>query len=354
MKPKSNGNSIPHEFLERTTTQVSKLRPVIIDSATIFDPSRLIAILASVDIRYSEVWVSQRYDHFKEKDFITGFGTESRIGLLPDEKGKYKCDPLPEPKPDEPLDPKHWLTGPKILRWALARGIVVPKNLYKYEQLAIELAEKNNIANISEAIMLGPPNDQAYEIRAGKGASELYKAQTKSHSLGPELSWRLEPYGIGHGLGLILATAQEEGVEPFLSHPHFFDQISTHNYTFYQKENSGNTLAFSMRDSQNENNIETSLKIDRDLPIAARLLSSSSTVQIGDVAFYLDQKDRIQSISAIIAASELLKSRPADCGIIASKFVGTTVLDATIFMGMPVSSSLVAAYELGVRWFREK
>jgi hypothetical protein len=109
-----------------------------------------------------------------------------------------------------------------------------------------------------------------------------------------------------------------------------------------------------MRDSQNENNIETSLKIDRDLPIAARLLSSSSTVQIGDVAFYLDQKDRIQSISAIIAASELLKSRPADCGIIASKFVGTTVLDATIFMGMPVSSSLVAAYELGVRWLQRK
>lgn len=202
--------------------------------------------------------------------------------------------------------------------------------------------------------MLGPPSDQAYEIRAGKGAAESYKTQLKRDSLGPELSWRLEPYGIGDGLGLILAAAKEEGVEPFISHPHFFDQVSTHNYTYYQKENSGNTLAFSIRETQNNNNATPFLKIGRDLPIAAGLLSSSSNVQIRDIAFYLDQKERIQSISAIIAASELLKNRSADCGIIASKFVGTTVLDATMFMGMPVSSSLVAAYEMGVRWFREK
>jgi len=70
------------------------MKPVIIDAATIFDPARLIAVLASVDLRYSEVWVSQRYDHFKEKDFITGFGTDSRFALLPDENGRYKTDPL--------------------------------------------------------------------------------------------------------------------------------------------------------------------------------------------------------------------------------------------------------------------
>lgn len=333
---------------------MSRLRPVIIDSATIFDPSRLIAILASVDIRYSEVWVSQTYDHFKEKDFITGFGTESRIGLLPDANGKYKCDPLPEPKADEPLDPKDWLTGPKILRWALARGIVVPKDLYKHQQLAIELAKQNNIANISEAIMLGPPSDQAYEIRAGKGASESYKTQLKRDSLGPELSWRLEPYGIGDGLGLILAAAKEEGVEPFLSHPHFFDQVSTHNYTFYQKENSGSTLAFSITGSHRDNDGTPSLKIDRDMSLAVGLLSNNGSIQIADVAFYLEQKERIQSLSAIITASEELNSRSADCGIIASKFVGTTFLDTALFAGIPVSSSLVAAYELGVRWYMGK
>lgn len=42
------------------------MKPIIIDAATIFDPARLLAVLASVDIRHSEVWVSQRYDHFKE------------------------------------------------------------------------------------------------------------------------------------------------------------------------------------------------------------------------------------------------------------------------------------------------
>ena len=63
------------------------LKPVIIDFATIFDPARLIAVLAAVDIRYSEVWIQCSYDQWKEKDYLTGMGTDSAVGLLPDSHG---------------------------------------------------------------------------------------------------------------------------------------------------------------------------------------------------------------------------------------------------------------------------
>src|SRR3546814_13133066 len=119
------------------------MNPIIIDASTIFDPARLLAVLASVDIRHTEVWVSQRYDHFKEKDFITGFGTDSKFALLPDQNGKYKTTPIETPSLDEKLDPKSWATGPKILRWALDKGMVVPKDLYKYEELAIDLEKRS-------------------------------------------------------------------------------------------------------------------------------------------------------------------------------------------------------------------
>ena len=92
------------------------MNPIIIDAATIYDPARLLAVLASVDIRHSEVWVSQRYDHFKEKDFLTGWGTEDRIGLLPARDGSYKAKPLDTPSLDEKLNPTHCDTRPKILR----------------------------------------------------------------------------------------------------------------------------------------------------------------------------------------------------------------------------------------------
>ncbi|WP_025039506.1 hypothetical protein [Nitrosospira briensis] len=85
------------------------MNPIVIDAATIFDPARLLAVLASVDIRHSEVWVSQRYDHFKEKDFITGFGTDSKFALLPDQDGCYKTDPIEIPSLDEKLDQNHGL-----------------------------------------------------------------------------------------------------------------------------------------------------------------------------------------------------------------------------------------------------
>lgn len=202
--------------------------------------------------------------------------------------------------------------------------------------------------------MLGPPNDQAYEIRAGKGASASYKSECKRNTLGPELSWRLEPYGIGHGPGLILAAAQEEGVEPFFSHPYFFDRVSTHNYTYYLKEDSCNTLEFSFTGNGNDSDSKTNFKIEPHMSVAVRLLRSNGSVKIGDVAFYLEQKDRIQSLSALIAASEAINRRSTDCGVIVSKFVGTTVIDAAVFAGMPVSSSLVAAYEVGARWLRGK
>jgi hypothetical protein len=311
------------------------MKPIIIDAATIFDPARLLAVLASVDIRHSEVWVSQRYDHFKEKDFITGFGTDSKFALLPDGNGRYKTDPLDIPSINEKLDPKSWVTGPKILRWALDKGMVVPKDLYKYEELAIELEEENKINNLSEAIMLGPPSE--YDIRAGK------------ESLGPEYAWRLEPYGIGHGLGLILATAQEENVEPFLSHPNFRDNLSTHNYSFYKRDASLRS-ALEVKPQSPEVNID----IKKVLKDASRLIKSPEPIVLSEVAFYLEQKERIESITGIITASKDLESRNKDIGIITGKYAGTLIADTAAFGGIPVTTTLVSLYDAGTRFFKSK
>lgn len=321
------------------------MKPIIIDAATIFDPARLLAVLASVDIRHSEVWVSQRYDHFKEKDFITGFGTENKFALLADENGKYKTDPLEVPAINEKLDPKSWITGPKILRWALNKGMVVPKNLLRYEELAIELEKENKIINLSEAIMLGPPSQ--YDIRAGKEWTEEYLKNTGKDSLGADYAWRLEPYGLGHGLGLVLATAQEENVEAFLSHPNFQDQISTHNYSYFKRETSLNSLL--------EGKLhQPKFDIQKSLKDATKLLKSPEPILLSEVAFYLSQKERIESITGIITASKELESRNKDIGIIASKYAGTLFTDTTAFGGIPVTSSLVSLYDISTRFFKSK
>lgn len=323
------------------------MKPIIIDAATIFDPARLLAVLASVDIRYSEVWVSQRYDHFKEKDFITGFGTDSKFALLPDANGKYKTSPLEIPSINESLNPKSWDTGPKILRWALDKGIVVPKDLYKYEELAIELEKENQISNLSEAIMLGPPAE--YDIRAGKERTEEYLKQTGQKSLGPEHAWRLEPYGIGHGLGLILAAAQEDGVEPFLSHPKFQDNQSTYNYSFYKRDVSLGCALDGKPQSP-----EVAIEIETALKDASRLLKSPEPIVLSEVAFYLEQKERIESITGIITASKELESRNKDIGIIAGKYAGTLIADGFLFSGVPVTTTLVSLYDVGTRYFKSK
>lgn len=323
------------------------MKPIIIDAATIFDPARLLAVLASVDIRYSEVWVSQRYDHFKEKDFITGFGTDSKFALLPDANGRYKTDPLDIPSINEKLNPKSWVTGPKILRWALDKGMVIPKDLYKYEELAIELEKENKIANLSEAIMLGPPSE--YDIRAGKEKTEEYLLRTGKESLGPEYAWRLEPYGIGHGLGLILAAAQEESVEPFLSHPNFRDNISTHNYSFYKRDK---LISLALEDKLQSTKVN--IDIENALKDASTLLRSPELIVLSEVAFYLKQKERIESITGIITASKDLELRNKDIGIITGKYAGTLIADGTFFGGMPVATTLVSLYDVGTRFFKSK
>jgi hypothetical protein len=323
------------------------MKPIIIDAATIFDPARLLAVLASVDIRHSEVWVSQRYDHFKEKDFITGFGTDSKFALLPDRNGRYKTEPLGIPSINEKLDPKSWVTGPKILRWALDKGMVVPKDLYKYEELAIELEKNNQIDNLSEAIMLGPPSE--YDIRASKERTEEYLKKTGRKSLGPKYYWRLEPYGIGHGLGLILAAAQEDNVEPFISHPNFRDNVSTHNYSYYKRDESLK-LALEHKPQRPEVNID----IEEALKNATRLLKSPEPIVLSEVAFYLGQKERIDSITGIITASKSLETRNKDIGIITGKYAGTLLTDGIAFGGVPVTNTLVSLYDVGTRFFKSK
>ncbi|WP_292758208.1 hypothetical protein [Methylophaga sp. UBA2689] len=323
------------------------MNPIIIDAATIYDPARLIAVLASVDIRHSEVWVSQRYDHFKEKDFLTGWGTDDRIGLLPARDGSYKAKPLDIPSPDEKLNPTHCDTGPKILRWALDKGMAVPKDLFKFEELAIELEKENRIDHLSEAIMLGAPT--AYDMRAGEEWTKEYLKKTGQESLGPEFAWRLEPYGIGHGLGLMLAAASEYSVQPFFSHPFFRDGSSTHNYTYYKRDQriGASSDAYISRDTQD-------VEIGGSLIEAQNLLRSPEAISLSEVAFYLKQKERIDSITGIITASKNIESRGKDIGIITSKYAGTIVADTMLFGGLPLTTSAVSLYDIGVRFFKSK
>ena len=323
------------------------MNPIIIDAATIYDPARLLAVLASVDIQHSEVWVSQRYDHFKEKDFLTGWGTDDRFGLLPARDGSYKARPFQIPSLNEKLKPTQFDTGPKILRWALDKGMAVPKDLFKFEELAIELEKENRINGLSEAIMLGPPS--AYDLRAGEEWTKDYLERTGQESLGPEFAWRIEPYGIGHGLGLMLAAAKEYSVDPFFSHPFFLDGNSTHNYTYYKRDQEigAPSEAHLSRDAQE-------IEIGGSLIEAKNLLKSPESVSLAEVAFYLDQKERFDSITGIITASKNIESRGKDIGIIASKYAGTISADTILFGGLPVSTSAVSLYDIGVRFFKSK
>lgn len=319
------------------------MKPIIIDAATIFDPARLIAVLASIDIRHSEVWISQRYDHIKEKDFITGFGTDSKFALLPDQSGNFKADPLEIPHINEKLDPNSYMTGPKILRWALSKGMAVPKDLYRYEELAINLEAENELNGLSEAIMLGAPAE--YDIRAGKERTEEFLKRTGRRELGPEYAWRLEPYGIGHGLGLILAAAQEDNVEPFISHPNLRDNISTYNFTYYERKQ--RIIAAAEKREEREH-----YAISDAIALSKSILSAPEPVSISQVAYYLDQRDRIDHIAGIVAASRDLESRNKDIGVMTSKAVGTYAVDAALFGGLPVATGLVSIYDVGSRYFR--
>lgn len=321
------------------------MKPIIIDAATIFDPARLLAVLASVDIRHSEVWVSQRYDHFKEKDFITGWGTESKFALLPDENGRYKADPLEIPQINEKLDPSSCMTGPKILRWAMHKGMVVPKDLLKYHELSIELAREAEIAHLSEAILLGPPSE--YDYRAGKERTEEYLKRVGRTALGPEHAWRLEPYGLGHGLGLVLAAAKEDSVEPFISHPNFRDKSSLHNYTYYKRSKGLEAINDNLKEGSD-------VEIEKSIKGASMLLRSPEALSISEVAFFLDQKERIEAITGIIAASKQLEGRNKEIGIIASKYAGTVTADTFVFGGLPITTTLVSIYDICTRFMGKK
>lgn len=318
-----SGRSLPYATSRK---KLCNMKPVVIDAATIFDPARLLAILSSVDIRYSEVWVSLKYDHFKEKDFITGFGTESRFGLLPNPDGTYKADPVDTPSATEKMDPRAWMTGPKILRWALKEGIVVPKDLFRYESLATELEKRLHLSGVSEAIMLGP----AY-----------------GNETGSEKDWRLEPYGIGHGLGLIVAAAQEEQIDPFFSHPFFSDSLSYRNYTHYVKDSALKKLV-----STSDGN-EKHITIDEGLKDGRSLVGSPEPVSMTDVAMYIRHKDRVHAISGIINASKQLESRNIECGVIVSKYVASGVADSAFFGGIPVTSTAMTVYDVVARYLKK-
>jgi len=83
-------------------------------------------------------------------------------------------------------------------------------------------------------------------------------------------------------------------------------------------------------------------------------LRSPEAISLSEVAFYLKQKERIDSITGIITASKNIESRGKDIGIITSKYAGTIVADTMLFGGLPLTTSAVSLYDIGVRFFKSK
>ncbi|GAB1082006.1 MAG: hypothetical protein SStaBPW_39100 [Shewanella algae] len=97
-----------------------------------------------------------------------------------------------------------------------------------------------------------------------------------------------------------------------------------------------------------------SIEIDGSIFEAKNLLKSPESISLAEVAFYLDQKERIDSITGIITASKNIESRGKDIGIIASKYAGTVAADTMLFGGLPVTTSVVSLYDIGARFFKSK
>ncbi|MCB0192513.1 MAG: hypothetical protein KDJ65_11270 [Anaerolineae bacterium] len=129
----------------------------------------------------------------------------------------------------------------------------------------------------------------------------------------------------------------------------FRDNVSSHNYTFYKRDKSLNSAL-----EDKVNTPSASVDIEEALQDASRLLKSPEPITLSEVAFYLDQKERIESITGIITASKDLESRNKDIGIIAGKYVGTLAADTVVFGGIPVTTTLVSLYDIGVRFFKSK
>lgn len=311
------------------------LKPVIIDFATLFDPARLISVLASVDIRYSEVWVPLAYDHLKEKDFLTGFGTDSVLGLLPNEKGAYKAAPTDPIAPSDKLDFTNIYTGPRILQWGILSGRIVPKDFEQYEKDSYELAREYGLGGVREDIMLGEPDGKMAGVR---------HPSLEGHTQG--LEWRLSPYGLGSGFGQMLLAKNMHGAEPFFSHPFFFDQSQTLNNNYYLHTQASKARLGNPSKSK-------SLALETSTRLAETLIRAPEGVSLEDVSFFLDNRDRIECLHGIIRASEVVQGRPKDCGIIASKFLVTTGIDLVLFGGLPISSAAVSLYDIGARFCKK-
>src|SRR3546814_5104090 len=85
---------------------------------------------------------------------------------------------------------------------------------------------------------------------------------------------------------------------------------------------------------------KANIDIEETLQPASRLLKCPEPLSLGDVAFYLEQKERVENITGIITASKLLESRNTDIGIIAGKFAGTTATDTVVFRSEVHTSEL--------------
>jgi hypothetical protein len=73
------------------------------------------------------------------------------------------------------------------------------------------------------------------------------------------------------------------------------------------------------------------------LRLSKTILSCPGPVDISQVAFYPDQKGRIDHITGIITASHDLETRSKDIGNMTSTAVGTYAVDLTVFGGLPVT-----------------
>ena len=79
-----------------------------------------------------------------------------------------------------------------------------------------------------------------------------------------------------------------------------------------------------------------------DCPIAA---------DIDELYFYAQNSKIVEAISSKLVSTEHRRTRTAEIALIASKCAGTFALDLALFGGLPISTGMVAVYDITRRYF---
>lgn len=93
------------------------------------------------------------------------------------------------------------------------------------------------------------------------------------------------------------------------------------------------------------------LEVDKGLQI---LLNSPQATDFEELWWYAENKKAFEEISAKLKQAENTRSLGKDISLVGLKFTGTFIADATLFAGVPVTSGMLAVYEIGERILRAR